>query len=96
MPFVNLADETTSNAETNTLPYDIPYFMNQHEKELCKGKQNNVIINLGTIHIWCQLYLFYFFIEPFTLVLHEHCKSSDKACSEIPEFLKASLFRIIL
>ena len=43
VPFVNLADETTSTAETSTLPFDIPFFMNQHEKELCKGKQNKVL-----------------------------------------------------
>ena len=43
VPFVNLADETTSTAETSTLPFDIPFIMNQHEKELCKGKQNKVL-----------------------------------------------------
>ena len=44
VPFVNLADETTSTADTSTLPFDIPFFMNQHEKELCKGKQNKVLL----------------------------------------------------
>ena len=45
VPFVNLAaDESTlSSADKGQLPFDIPYFMNQHEKELCKGKQNKVI-----------------------------------------------------
>ena len=55
VPFVNLAaDESTlSIADKGQLPFDIPYFMNQHEKELCKGKQNKVITFLTTciLHI---------------------------------------------
>ena len=52
VPFVNLAaDETTNTADKGQLPFDIPYFMNQHEKELCKGKQNKVITLLLVLHI---------------------------------------------
>ena len=52
VPFVNLADKTTSTADTSTLPFDIPFFMNQHEKELCKGKQNRKIKQYLMQTIW--------------------------------------------
>ena len=78
VPFMNLADESTSEANPETLPFDIPYFMHGMEIELCKGNFNSKSVSF-------RIFICLVFLEGYFFLLWNkmNCNtSSNQICNE--------------